>query len=305
MKAKLILIVLLSVSYNIQLIAQEFRCNVSVNARQIQGTNRQVYEDMQTAIREFINERRWTEHVFDIDERIECSFMINITQQIGSDRFSGTLTVQSSRPIYNTAYKSTLLNLKEKDNNLQFQYREGEPIEFDLNSHKSNLSSVLAFYAYVILGLDYDSFSNEGGTEFFEKAKRIVDNAQSSADPGWKAYEDVKRKNRYWLIENLTNDKYSAVRRASYRYHRLGLDVMSSKESQGRSVIAESFKLLTNVYRSEPNSFIMDIFLTAKSDEIVDLFSYSGVPAMEKSVVYQAITEIDAINASKYSKIKE
>lgn len=282
--------------------SQELRCNVSVNSQRIQGTNRILFQNMQTAIYEFMNNTTWTNHVYGFDERIECSIMLNITEQIGSDEFKGTIQVQSRRPVFNTSYNTTMLNFQ--DNNLHFRFREYEKIEFSESTHLNNLSSILAFYAYVIIGLDYDSFSLLGGTEYFQKAERIVSNAQNAVERGWKAYEG-NRKNRYWLIENLLNPKYKPLREAIYKYHRLGLDVMSEKTAEGRAEIAESLVLLQRVYREKPDPYLfaLQLFFDAKSDELVNIFSESF--PTEKARVVNILTEIDNANASKYKKIIE
>ncbi len=296
---KLLFIVLLAVFSITKITAQELSCQVQVVHQQIQGTNDQVFQTLQNAIYEFMNNRKWTDHVFGIDERIECSIMINLTEQSGSDRFTGTLSVQSRRPIFNTAYNSVLLNYQEGTNDFQFRYIENEPLEFNENAHLSNLTSVLAFYAYIIIGLDYDTFSNMGGTPYFQKAQQIVSNAQSASEPGWKAYEGLE--NRYWMAENLLDDVYSPLRKCLYRYHRLGLDVMSEKTDVGRAEIAESIRMLQKVHRAKPTSFLLKLFFTAKSDEIIDIFSQSY--DMEKTKVVNVLKEIDPANGSEYEKI--
>jgi hypothetical protein len=249
-----------------------------------------------------MNNRQWTSHVYDYSERIECNILINLTDYNGMDGFVGTLQIQSRRPVYNTSYNTTLLNYMENEGDFQFQYIEQQPLEFQETTHLSNLTSVLAFYAYIIIGLDYDSYSMEGGTEYFQNAQTIVNNAQSSTDVGWKAYESRKQNNRYFLIENLLDDRYGALRRCSYRYHRLGLDVMSERPEIGRAEIAESFELLQKVHRFKPNSFLMNLFFSAKSDEIVNIFSES-FPA-EKQKVYNVLKVVDITNAQKYEKIR-
>lgn len=281
---------------------QELRCNVQINSQKIQGTNRTIFQTLQTAIYEFMNNTAWTNHVYGFDERIECSIMLNITEQLGSDEFKGTLQVQSRRPVFNSSYNTTMLNFQ--DNNLHFRYREFDKIEFSENSHLSNLSSMLAFYAYIILGIDYDSFSMLGGTDYLLKAEKIVNNAQNAPERGWKAYEG-NRKNRYWMIENLLNSKYRPLREVLYRYHRLGLDQMSDKAVEGRAEIAECMATLQKVYREKPDPYLfaLQLFFDAKSDELVNIFSES-FPS-EKARVVNILTEIDNANAGKYQKILE
>jgi len=284
------------------LMAQELKCNIQINSQKLQGTNRTVYQTLQTALYEFMNNTSWTNHVYAIDERIECNIVINLNEQIGSDEYKGTIQVQSRRPIFNTSYSTTMLNFL--DNNFDFRYLEFAKLEFSENTHTNNLTSVLAFYAYIILGIDYDSFSLMGGTEYFQKAEKILNNAQNATERGWKAYEG-NRKNRYWMIENILNDKYRPIREVSYRYHRLGLDIMNEQVVQGRSEIADCMVTLQKVFRDKPDQymFFMQIFFDAKNDELVSLFSES-FPA-EKSTVVNILTEIDNANASKYKSIME
>jgi len=281
--------------------SQELKCNISVNTQQIQGTNKKVFQTLNTALYEFMNNRTWSNHAFAINERIECSILINIQQQISADEFQGTIQVQSRRPVYNSSYNTIILNYL--DQNFNFNYVEFEPLEFNENTHQSNLTSVLAYYAYLILGLDYDTFSLEGGTEFFTKAEKIVDNAQSSQDKGWKPFEAKNNKNRYWLIKNILDKRYESVREFIYRYHRLGLDLMDSKPNDGRSEISEDILLLQKVYREQPDPFLhfYHIIVDAKADEFVNVFS-DAMPD-EKTRILQILNEIDNANSVKYKKL--
>ena len=281
--------------------AQELRCNISLNTQQVQGSNRSITEALNTALYEFVNQRVWTNHVFTAEERIECSMMLNITSLSGSE-FSGTMTVQSRRPVFNSTYPTTLFNFIDRD--VRFTYVEGQPLEFSDVAHLSNLTSIIAFYVYIILGLDYDSFSLNGGTPFFQKAETIVTNAQQSSERGWKAYEGNNR-NRYWLVQNLLDDRYRGVREFTYKYYRQGLDRMSSRPNEARADVAEYFKLLQDVYRRKPDPylFLLQIVYDAKSTEWVDMFS-SSTPD-EKSRVVRLLKEIDPPNISKYDKISQ
>lgn len=282
--------------------AQDLRCNISVNASQIQGTYRQVFQTLQTDLYEFMNNRSWSNNVYSADERIECNFLININEQIGPNEYKGTLQVQARRPVFGSSYTTVLFNFN--DNDIQFSYQEFNKLEFNENSYGSSLTSLLAYYAYIVIGLDYDSFTPKGGTEFFKKAEKIVSNAQTAPEKGWKSYES-SRKNRYWLVENLINTMYSPVRNAIYTYHRLGLDQMNSKVSEGRDEVTNSLLSIQKVYRDKPDPylFLLKIFFDAKSDEIVNI--YSEAYASEKQRVYQTLSEIDQANEPKYKKITE
>ncbi|MCK4466644.1 MAG: DUF4835 family protein, partial [Bacteroidales bacterium] len=199
--------------------SQELRCNIQIISQQIQGTNKKIFQTLQTAVYEFMNNRNWTNHVYDFNERIECNILINLTKQLSADEFKGTIQVQSRRPVFNTTYNTTMINFL--DNNMHFRYVEFEPLLFDETTHLSNLTSILAFYAYIIIGLDYESFSYEGGIEYFEKAEKIVNNAQNAPESGWKPYDGSRNKNRYWLAKNILDVEYNPVREFVYRYHRL------------------------------------------------------------------------------------
>ena len=281
--------------------SQELNCNVQVSAQKIQGSNRQVFESMQRDIYEFMNNTVWTNHVFSYAERIDCNIIINLTDQFSADEFRGTIQVQLKRPIFNTTYNSTMLNFM--DNNFQFRYVEFQPLEFDPNSYRSSLVSVLAYYAYMIIGFDYDSYSTLGGTEFFQVAEKIVTNAQNASEPGWKPYDGSRNKNRYWLVKNTLDKEYEGVRRFIHEYNINGLDKMESRTAEARTSIAESLKLLLEVYRAKPDPFmyLLQVILESKADELVNIFS-EAFPE-EKSRVIQILIEIDPGNKTKYEKI--
>jgi hypothetical protein len=301
---KKLLIVLLLIAPGLlatPLRAQELLCNIQVSAQRIQGSNRQVFQTMQRDIYEFMNNTVWTNHVYNYSERIDCNILINLTEQLSADEFRGTIQVQLRRPVYNTTYNSTILNFV--DNNVQFRYVEFQPLEFDPNSHRSNLVSLLAYYAYLIIGFDYDSFSMEGGSEFFSVAEKIVTNAQNAPETGWKPYDGTRNRNRYWLVKNILDKQYQFVRRFVYEYHITGLDGMESNINESRTYMVESLRLLQQVYRTRPDPFMyyLQIVLEAKSDELVNIYS-SAFPE-EKSRVVQILNEIDPANKSKYEKI--
>ncbi|MFP4060655.1 MAG: DUF4835 family protein [Bacteroidota bacterium] len=300
MMKKIILIGLLLPGF-FRIYTQELNCNVQVISQQIQGTNKQVFETMQKAIYEFMNNRVWTNHVFAPEERIECNIMINFTEQISADEFKGTIQVQSRRPVYNSSYNTVLLNYM--DNNFHIRYVEYEPLEFNVNTFISNLTSILSFYAYTIIGMDYDSFAPEGGEEFFNIAERIVSNAQNAPQKGWKPFDAKSNRNRYWLIKNILDDDYSEIRQFNYQYHRLGLDLMSEKPEEGRAQVAEGIELLQDIYRDKPDPFmhLLQVIIDAKSTEFVQVFSESFTE--EKNRVYAMLTEIDASNSNRYEKI--
>jgi hypothetical protein len=281
--------------------SQELNCNVQISAQRIQGSNRQVFETMQRDIYEFMNSTVWTNHVYSYAERIDCNILINLNDQLSADEFRGTIQIQLRRPVFNTTYNSTMLNFI--DNNFQFRYVEFQPLEFDPGTHRSNLISVLAYYAYIILGVDYDSFSSLGGSEFYQIAEKIVSNAQNAPEPGWKPYDASRNRNRYWLVKNLLDKEYEGVRKFIYEYNINGLDKMESRITEARTSMVESLRMLQEVYRRKPDPFMyaLQIILEAKSDELVNI--YSEAFPEEKSRVTQILTEIDPGNKTKYEKI--
>ena len=276
---------------------------MQVVSQQVQGSNKQVFETLQNAIYEFMNNRVWTNHVYTMEERIECNLMFNITEQLSADDFKGTLTIQVSRPIFNTNYNTVSLNFV--DNDIRFKYVEFSPLEFDLNSHQSNLTSILAFYAYYILGLDYDTFSLFGGGTYFDNAERIVLNSQNTAEGGWKPMDDISHKNRYWLVKDMIDTEYEPVREFNYRYHRLGLDVMDEQVVEARAEITNSLELLQQVYRKKPDPYmyLLRLVFDAKVDEFVNVYTESYPE--ERNRAYDILTEVDKPNANKYKAILE
>ncbi|WP_297099585.1 DUF4835 family protein [uncultured Draconibacterium sp.] len=280
-------------------VAQELRCNVTVSARGIQGANQNLFRTMQSDLYDFMNNRKWTDHVYSYDEKIRCNILIRLDEQISADEFKGSIQVQLTRPIFNSSYTSTVLNIK--DNDFHCKYVEFQPLEFNETSNRDNLTNIMAFYAYVILGFDYDTFSEEGGTEFFEKAQGIVNNSQNARERGWKAFESER--NRYWLIENVMNKSYSSFRTCMYNYHRNGLDLMSDRVEEGRANIAEALRDIQKVFRRRPSTYILQMFFDAKSDELVNIFSKSFPD--ERNRVMAILNEVDPSNGRKYEKIAE
>jgi len=296
---KYIISILLFVGVSLAGYSQELRCNVTVSANSIQGANQNLFRTMQSDLYDFMNNRKWTENVFSYDEKIKCNILIRLTEQVSADEFKGSITVQLTRPVFNSSYTSTVLNIK--DNDFHCKYVEFQPLEFNETSNRDNLTSIMAFYAYVILGFDYDTFSEEGGTEFFQKAQTIVNNSQNFAQKGWKAYESER--NRYWLIENVLNKSYSSFRSCMYNYHRNGLDLMESRVEEGRANIAEALRDIQKVFRRRPSTYILQMFFDAKSDELVNIFSKSYPD--ERNRVMAILNEVDPSNGSKYEKIAE
>lgn len=302
-KMRTLLFVLILCVYSLQMMGQELKCRVSVISQEIQRSDRQLFRTLQQDIQEFMNTRNWTDHKFNTQERIECRIMINLEKEVSQGEYKGYVQVQSSRPVYNSSYSSPVFVYK--DNDLHIEYVENEPLEFNLNSYTSNLTSILAFYAYIIIGMDYDTYSFEGGTEFFQKAETIMNNAQSSNKSGWKAFESSDHKNRYWLITSILDDDFNPTRKFMYQYHRHGLDKMAETLNESRAAMAESLKLLEDVYKRRPDPYMhyMTVIFDAKSNEFIKVFSES--PPAEMQRVIRILSQIDPPNASKYKKMKE
>ena len=277
--------------------AQELNCQISVLTPQIQASDKSIYDKLQTDLRDFMNNRKWTQDEFLNQERIECSIVITISERVSTDQFKANIQISSRRPVYHSSYNSPMFN--HQDNDFTFRYVQDQLVEFDEGNISSNLSAVLAYYAYIIIGLDYDSFSPMGGTFAFTKAQTIVNNAQALADRGWKAYESSR--NRYWLVENLMNVSFRPLRDLLYSYHRLGLDKFEENATDSRVVVTNSIKELRKVYADKPNSFLMQSFFTAKADEIVNI--YTGSQPNEKTEIVPILSLIDPANSLKYQNI--
>jgi hypothetical protein len=293
------ILLLLMLVYGFRSFAQDVDCQISVSAPQIGGTDRNVYQSLQAALYEFVNSRKWTNRTFRMEERVPMTMIITITDRLGTEDFKANLNLVLSRPVLNTAYNSILFNYIEKD--FQFRYVEHQPLDFSEGTFSSNLTSTIAFYINMFLGLEFDTFSSRGGTTFYEKAQSIVTAAQNAQEAGWKGYESDK--NRYWLVENYLNPANNAIRDFLYKFHRLGLDQMYDKVDLGRSSITESLNDLKSIYDSKPNLMALQLILDAKRDEFVNIYSDQRVPPMEKVSIQNLLKEIDPANSSKYGTI--
>lgn len=276
--------------------AQELNCNLQINSDKIQGSNKAVFSTLQKAATEFMNNRRWTELSYEKEERIECNINIILSSAEG-ESYTGEIVVQSRRPVFNSSYTTNLLNYR--DVNFKFTYREFDPLEFNINSLNSNLTAVLAYYAYLIIGYDMDSFSRLGGTPYFQSAESIVTQAQSTDWSGWKAFENDR--NRYALINNIMDEAFKKYREYFYVYHRLGLDEMSVNSTNGRTRIAEGIDVLRDAYRARPNAIVVSTFLETKSDELINIFKQGTTE--EKQKVVDVLTAINPAQTNRYEQI--
>lgn len=292
-------ILLLLLAFFADASAQELQCSISVTSASVQGTNKQIYENMRTAIQDFLTAQMWTNDKFESRERIECSLNFNITTQVSSNEFKGTLTVQLRRPVWGSAYTTTLLNMEDDD--IQFRYNEGQPLVYNPSVYdQDNLVPLIAFYVNFMLGLDYDTFSPNGGAPYFRQAENIVNQAQSSTFSGWKSYDGTS--NRYWLINNAMDDNHRSFHQQLYTYHRQGLDQMADNFETARQAIYESIDKIKDIRRKVTrNPYLLNLFFTAKSDEIVNI--YSEAPQIEKSRIKEVLQIADPANISKYNKL--
>ena len=278
------------------LLGQELNCNVTVVTDQLTTTDKRIYDNMREEITDFMRTTKWTENEFLPFEKIECNLYITISERMSTDKFKATMQVQSVRPVFETSYNSTLFNFLDKD--FVFEYIEFQPIEYTPGSFTTNLSSVLSFYAYMIIGLDFDTYSKNGGTKYLQKAQDIVNQAQGKDYQGWES-SSLKKNNRYWLSTQYLSASFQPLRLCMYNYHRLGLDNMSKKKEASRKVISEALLLLKDVNHDEQNSFWLQLFFTAKRDELIKIYS-DAAPA-EISDLKTLVNELDASNSSKYS----
>jgi hypothetical protein len=283
--------------------AQELQARITVNASQVGSqTDKKIFQSLQAALNTFLNNRKWTDDGFQANERINCNFLLTI---ISGDNniFTGTLAVQAARPVYNSTYVSPLINFQ--DEAITFKYVEYQPLEFNENRVSgsdglaSNLTASLAFYVYIILGLDYNSFSLRGGDLYFQKAQNIVSNAPDGREiAGWRAFDG--QRNRYWLMENLTNNKYALIHEAMYNYFRMGLDQMYDNEPEARAAILNSITQFNTLNNDQQNSMVIPFFFQGRTNEIVKIFKKA--PPEEKQKVQEMMARLDISNANIYKQ---
>jgi len=279
--------------------AQDFRCALSINSQRIAGTNIEKFNSLQQELYKFVNDRKWCQYTLKIDERIECSILINLESQTG-DVYKASMTLQLQRPVFKSSYKTTVLNFQDKA--VQFTYVDGDPLEYADGSNLSQLTSLIAFYLNLFLAVDFNTFSLNGGAPYFAKCENIVNLNQTATEPGWKSFESGQN-NRYWLMENFTNSSYSRFHDFFYQYHRLGLDVMADSPDVGRAAILEALQLLQQVNQQRTALYLMTIIVQTKQQEIIEVFK-EGSPS-ERQRAIQIMKQIDPSNASKYEAINQ
>ena len=275
---------------------QELNCQVEVNADQVQAANKQVFKTLEEAINEYMNTNKFSNAQFSINEKINCRLFFTI-KEYNDNTMVGDLQIQSSRPVYNSTYTTTLINFK--DTKIEFTYQENEPLVFSENNMESNLTAILNFYAYMILAIDFDSFSPKGGDAFYEKAQNVVQMAQSSGESGWKAFEDTK--NRPSVLAAYTEPYTSIMRTLLYEYHRLGLDEMVLSPDKGRAKISSTLGYLNKIYDVAPMSVGLSMFKDAKLDELVNL--YTKASQTERDNAYEILSNLYPTENDRLNKI--
>ena len=284
--------------------AQELNATVKVNYQQVQLVDPSVFATLEQAITEFVNQK-WTNDIYEIEERIDCNFILTLQKEISATSFEMNLAIQSSRPIFGTDQSTPLVNTI--DGYVTFDYEQFQPLQFSENRFDNNLTSVLAFYINIILGMDYDSFSPAGGEPYFQKAQEIVNNVPAGLYGtylGWSSTDASNSRgsrNRYWIMENFLSPRMKPFRLGMYQYHRLGLDMMTQDVNQARASIAEVINTIGQVDQSYPNAILTQLFLNAKRQEVLELFKRGT--STERTTVRQVMTRVDPANGAEYRSL--
>ncbi len=283
--------------YNNKIISQELNAQVIVNSNLVDQTNQQIFETLEKSLNEFLNNQSWTNRELLNNEKITCSFIFTLSSY-KNDKFEGTLQVQSQRPVFDSNYDSPILNFLDKD--IEFKYQEFQPLFFNKSFFESNLVSIISYYSFLIIGMDMDTFKLNGGSVSFNNAQTTVNLARQSGYKGWNPNESDR--NRFWLIESMLSNSYSDYRKSSYLYHKKGLDFMTSNNFEAKKSIIESINNLEKVYNIRPDSYLLQIFFDAKSDEILSIFS--GGPKVDFNSTLSVLKKISPFFNSKWKQIK-
>lgn len=290
-------LLILCFSFFITLHAQELEVSVTINTPKLQTADPKVFETLETAIQEFMNNQKWTDGTYEPQERIKVNIVMTITKELSANTFEADLSLQSIRPVFNSTYETPLFKHQDKD--VTFSYQQFQPLEYSQTTFTNNLTFVLAYYAYMVIGMDYDSFSPFGGDPYYQQAQDIVNRVPptiASNVPGWRSVEN--NRNRYWLVENMLSPRIRPFRQAIYDYHRQGLDMMYQDAYAARAVMTLAIESLAEVNQSYPNSVIMQVFANTKSDEIIEI--YKAGATQEKNSVIKVMERVDPSRASNY-----
>lgn len=295
MRKLFLLIVLL---YSFPGWSQELNCTVTVNSDQVSQTNQQIFQTLERSLNDFVNKTKWTNRVYRDNEKVNCRMFITVTQ-FENNNFAANIQIQSSRPVFNTSYETPIFNYK--DNDFNFSYIEFQPLVYNENVFESNLIAVMAYYAYIILGLDADTFSLEGGTDLFKKAQQVVTQAQGSNFAGW-SQSATSNRTRFVLVDNLLSNTFREYRIAMYNYHRKGLDILGDNNSTGKQVISGSMRLFETLIKRRPNAFLIQTFFDAKAEEIRNIFSDG--PKVDIVSLKETLNRVAPFYASTWNEIK-
>lgn len=286
--------------FSISVCAQDLNARIKVVSPQVQSSNKSALNSLESVIREFLNSKDWSINVYQPQERIDCNFVINVTQWDGASAFTADIQILASRPVFGTSYNSTILNYNDKG--VQFSYTEGQPLLFSEQGYISNLASLLAFYAYVIIGMDRDTFAPLGGNSELAKALDVLQYAQQGEyTTGWIA--DTPVPSRYWLIENLNHKMFIGIRNFSYHMHRKGLDLMISDPTKARENITDALVDVQKIDRKRPNTLINDVIFSVKAAELVEIFR--NTPEKQRKEIYKILSSIDPSRGGKYESLLE
>jgi len=284
--------------------AQELRARVTViTSRVSNNINRNAFQTLQSSLNNFLNNRKWTTETYDVNERIECNFLLNLESTDEINVYSASLTIQSARPIFNTNYISPIINFK--DDNIYFKYLEFQQLDFNENrvagndALASNLTAIFAYYAYMIIGVDAASFSMHGGDPYFQKAQNIVNNAPDGRNiSGWKSFDGIR--NRYWLVTNITDTRYGAMHDIYYVYYRSAMDIFYQDENAARAEMMNVLNLLDQFNTDNPNTMVLQFFFQGKATELIKIFSKASPP--DKATALDMLSRLDITNAGKYKE---
>lgn len=296
---KHILILCLTTLVASNFFAQELEVAVTINTPKLQTADPKVFETLETTIQEFMNNQKWTDETYEEEERIKLDIVMTITEEVNATTFKAEVALQSTRPVFGSTYETPMFKHQDKD--ITFSYEQFQPLEYSNTNYINQLSSIMAFYAYVVIGMDYDSFSQRGGEKYFQLAQDVVNRIPptvASQVEGWRSVDG--NRNRYWLVENLLTPRMATFRDVIYEYHRHGLDMMHQDAAVGRAVMTQTIEQLLDVNKNYPNSMIMQVFANTKSDEIIEI--YKASPPAEKSSIVKVMEKVDPPRASEYRK---
>jgi hypothetical protein len=293
---KILIPVILGLIFNCNAFGQELLCDIQINSQGVQSVDKRVITEMQRAIKDFMNQRRWTNDNFKVEERIKCTIFLTLSGTVGN--YTATAQIVASRPVYGTSYESRLINFLDKD--WGFQYVEGQPLDFQPGTFTSNLTSLLAYYAYIIIGLDYDTFSKLGGKNYYNFAQQVGQNATQGGLKGWNQFDGTNT--RYFYLENLMSQQFAGFREALYDFYRKGMDNYIDKPEDARPLLLEVLRKLKIAFDQRPTSILINSYLDMKADEFINILKESTKPE-QKQEAFTILSQIDPTKIEKYQAL--